>query len=113
MGETKFVSFKELFPSGLDGSGKEKGSSTGVKNYLHVSDVVNLELIVDKFDFESGDRGETLYIHSDKGIIRTYSRMLINQARAIQQKVGDKKLKLTITSQKSKKNPMQTFYMFS
>ena len=113
MVETKFVTFKEMFPKGLDGEGKEKGSVANRETYLHVSDVVNLELVVDKFDYETNDRGETLYIHTERGIIRTFSKMLINQARAIDSKTDGKKIKLTIRSEKSHRNPNQSYYYFS
>ena len=113
MAETKFVTFKEMFPKGLNGEGKEMGSENGRETYLHVSDVVNLEIVVDKFDYVADERGETLYIHSDRGIIRTFSKMLINQAHTIDNKTGGKKVKLTIRSEKSKKNPMQSYYLFS
>ena len=113
MAETKFVTFKEMFPKGLNGDGKEMGSEGSRETYLHVSDVVNLELVVDKFDYVADERGETLYIHTDRGIIRSYSKMLVNQAHAIDNKTGGKKVKLTIRSQKSTRNPTQSYYFFS
>ncbi len=107
MSDQKVVSFKDV-------ASKYDTRKIDDNKYLSVNDVLNKEIEITRFDWETTyDNKAILLIYSNYGIIKSGSAVLQKQAKQIERDITGQILKATIVQRKSQKPPFKSYYTFS